>query len=160
MTDAKAIYQNLLDKVSEALLANDVEAFLIHSAIPHYIETETEKLLIATEQDVRDKFQIWSLTLRSKGVTDYARMCSEAAYVTPTRILGSHTSQFLHGPVVITPSFPSSLELGNHNGQWKVRRAIQQGAFVTWPDLLPRVSTNTGLHSSRQSTGGGRDVTA
>ncbi|MBO6601828.1 MAG: hypothetical protein JJ938_06740 [Roseicyclus sp.] len=139
MTDPRQIYQAVLDKLSRAIMSGDDALFLENIAAPHYVETASEKIVIATLDDARDKFHIWSLTLRSGGITDYLRTCEEARFEGPDRIIGLHGSRLMRGSEEAMPSFPSSLDLENIDGVWKVRRVIQHADYVTWPDLLPRV---------------------
>jgi len=99
------IYQGALNQVSAAVLAGDFAAFLTMFDMPYLMQTDTERLLAISGDDLFVEFHDLHQTLRSRGVTHYERVARKADYVARNRIEGWHyTHQIADGERVVPPT--------------------------------------------------------
>jgi hypothetical protein len=90
-----AIYQDALNVVSEAVLANDFPRYVAMIDFPYLIQTATANLVAASPADLQPTFETLSKGLKARGVTHYERVGRAADYVARDRIEGWHYTHIL-----------------------------------------------------------------
>jgi hypothetical protein len=97
------IYQGALNQVSAAVLAGDFAAFLTMFDMPYLLQTDTERLLATTGDDLFLAFQDLHQELKSRGVTHYERVARKADYVARNRIEGWHYTHLIADGARVAP---------------------------------------------------------
>lgn len=137
---ALTIYQEFLDEVSDALLANDVDRFLLRVFRPHLIVTETQEIRVDTDEEARRQFEGFANALASQGVDSYVRTAREARFTNDETLIGQHESYMSsHGKLVV-PRFANETRLVLQGGVWGSTETRHFARYVAWPDILPRPS--------------------
>lgn len=95
---ALRIYQDALNRVSEAVLAGDFDTYAAMIDLPYLIHTQTADLLVSTADALRPTFDALHVLLKEQGVTHYERVAREADYADRDRIEGWHYTHLIsHG---------------------------------------------------------------
>jgi beta-glucosidase/6-phospho-beta-glucosidase/beta-galactosidase len=136
--DALAIYQDVLDRTSEALIAGDATVFLRHIHLPHRIITENGEFEVPDMTTALRHFDGFASALSAQGVDSYVRSAKHAAFVEPGRILGRHVAHITSKGKLVTPAFENQMELELRGGIWGARFVRHHARFVAYPDILPR----------------------
>ncbi|MEM7724625.1 MAG: hypothetical protein AAF376_20005 [Pseudomonadota bacterium] len=136
-TDALTIYQDLLDKLSDAFISGEEDQFLPHIIYPHSITTETGVIHVPNRTSARMHFHKMSEALRAQGITHYVRSAKTAAFDGPDVILGTHTTRLLRNAIEAVPPFQNEMRLERENGVWGVRNSRHMAPYLSWPELLP-----------------------
>ena len=98
------IYQAALNRVSEAVLAGDFDAYAAMIDLPYLVHTATADLLVSTREDLHPTFEALAQGLRDRGVTHYERVARAADYVARDRIEGwHHTHVLIDGEPLVYP---------------------------------------------------------
>lgn len=156
VADPLAIYQTMLDFVSDAVLRGDVGQYLAALVTPYTIHTETRRFDLTTTEALRATTLGVSERLRQQGVTDYIRLAREAAYATRHRIVGTHYTHILRGAERIAHPYVASQTLVADGAVWRfceARYAIANDALPfafpvagRQPDRLPFHPATAGRH--------------
>lgn len=117
---ARGIYQQLLDDIGAAVLANDFEAYRSHILFPHTLETATLKTVINTAEELRFFFGGMCTHLESRTIRDFNRFCTAADYIDETTINGKHDTRLLSEKMQIVERYTSLSTLKLVEGQWRV----------------------------------------
>jgi hypothetical protein len=84
--NALALYQAALDAVSDAVLAGDFAAYAAMIDLPYLVRTETARLVVTAQADLRPTFDALHGGLRARGVQHYKRLAREAVFARAGRI--------------------------------------------------------------------------
>lgn len=144
---AQRIYQDVLNQINDAILSDDFDLLLQHVALPHILVTSTARLVLDTEQELREMFTALVHSIQSLGLTSYRRTAHECNFVGDTVIHGHHTSHFIRDGSMVFPSYPSMCKLELRGGHWMVVEAQNAIENNTWPILVPQVSEAIGTES-------------
>ena len=90
-----AIYQTALNRVSEAILAGDFDAYAVMIDLPYLVHTATADLLLTKLADLRPTFDTLFQGLKARGITHYERVARAADYADCDRIEGWHHTHIL-----------------------------------------------------------------
>ncbi len=136
--DARAIYQDFLDQMSEALVSGDADAFLHHIHLPHRIITEDGVFEINDMTTARRHFDGFAGALRAQGVDAYVRVAKSAVFTDANRILGRHVADITSAGKRVVAPFENEMEIDRRDGVWGASVVRHHVRFVAWPDILPR----------------------
>lgn len=142
MVDPLAIYQTMLDFVSDAVLRGDVAQYLAAIALPYTIHTETRRFDLATIDAMTATLLCVSGAFRRQGVTDYLRLGREANYVTRRQIVGAHYTHIMRGDERIAPPYIASQTLVFDGSVWRFSAARYAIANDMLPFTFPRAGTD------------------
>ncbi|OAN70314.1 hypothetical protein A8B78_20795 [Jannaschia sp. EhC01] len=135
---AMAIYQDFLDEMSAALLEHDAEAFARRIFLPHFIQTETDRIELETTDEILANFHGFANALAAQKVDSYIRLARRATFETDARIVGEHESFMTSGGTLVVPKFANTSVLELKDGIWGSTNTRHLARFVSWPDILPR----------------------
>jgi hypothetical protein len=136
--DALAIYQDFLDRTSEALLTGDAAGFLHRIHLPHRIITENGVFDIPDMATALRHFDGFASAIKAQGADSYVRTAKHAAFVAPDRIVGRHVAHITSAGKLVTPAFENEMELELRGGIWGASFVRHHARFVAYPDILPR----------------------
>jgi hypothetical protein len=127
------IYQDALNRVSEAVLAGDFDAYAAMIDLPYLIHTETANLLVTTREDLRPTFDALHSALRDHGVTHYERVGREADYADRDRIAGWHHTHLISNGVRLNWPHVSRHVLVRRGDEWLFSEAEYAIKADRWP---------------------------
>jgi hypothetical protein len=134
--EATHIYQNLLDKLTQALLTRDRAAWVEGIAIPHQLTTADGKLVHETVREVEIGFADYVGALARLGVTRMHRSCDIAQETEPGRITGFHTTEMFRSGGEALPTYSVGWTLlKGREGNWKVAKADSALSADQWQDI-------------------------
>ena len=113
-----AIYQDFLDRTSDALVSGDAEGFLRHVHLRHQIVTENGIIEVADMTAALKHFDGFFGALRAAGADSYVRTAQSAEFVSPDRIIGRHIAHITAGGKLVTPAYRE------RNGDREARRRL------------------------------------
>ena len=144
-SDAMAIYQRLLDTISTALLAQDVETIRAHVKLPYVRRTLTAEAIVETEEDLAQGMLAYARSLTNLGVNSYISLASEAEFLSPHYIQGFHVTHALKNATRVIRSFSNRCIIQNDRGVWKLMEHDSALKSTTWPFnmlLVPRLDAD------------------
>lgn len=142
---ALRIYQTALNRVSEAVLAGEFDAYAAMIDLPYLVHTETARLLVSSVEDLRPTFQALHDTLRAQGVTHYERVARAAEHVDRDRIEGSHHTHLIsHGERLNWPHL-SRQTLVRRGTVWRFSEAHYAMQANRWPITREALESQFGL---------------
>jgi len=117
---AKAIYQDHVNTTAAALLADDLATFKARTQLPLRITTETDIIVINTEDELKAKFDFFVGHYRNRGLTDLVRVVKEAYFYDDNDIRGIHESNWMCNDRRLITPYPNRLRLlRDADGQWR-----------------------------------------
>lgn len=139
------LYQQALNRVSEAVLAGDFDRYADQIDLPYLIQTETAQLLVATREELRPTFLALHETLVAQGVTHYERVARTADHVDRDRIEGwHHTHLIAHGERLNLPH-SSRHAIVRRGDRWLFSEAQYRIKADTWPVTRAVIEEQFGL---------------
>lgn len=117
---AMTIYQRHVDTVAAALLSNDFPMFRDRVQLPLQITTETEVVVIETENHLQTVFENVAASYKARAVDDLVRTVRDAHFYSENEIRGLHESDWIQsGQRLVTP-YPNRLRMVRDiDGQWR-----------------------------------------
>jgi hypothetical protein len=131
--DAAKIFQDYLDEVSKAVMADDWEAYRDGICLPCHIISHDESKVVETEDDLRAGFDLFRDTLRAQQVTDYIRLMESAARLDQALISGKYVTHLLSGGRRVMPPFKSQMTLRLMGNRWRAASVSNALANSHWP---------------------------
>ena len=131
--DPRTIFQDLLDRVSEAGAGGRVETMLPFFSLPYLHEALDAKIMLETQDDLRVGLSAFYETLRAKGVTQMIRLCSQADYLSPNYIDGQYVTHLLHNSRPIVRSYTNRAVIRRTDDGWKLAQTINGFSHKIWP---------------------------
>lgn len=145
MTEARDIYQEVLDVLSRAILAGDGDTVLRLIPLPHAVRTMSGQIRIETAAEMIATVEGMQASLKGNGATDYIRIVDHAEFTGTDEITGEHTSHILRGGVRLVPPYRNQLTLRRaEDGTWQVSATSEVVADTRWPILLPNARRGDG----------------
>jgi hypothetical protein len=138
MSEAMAIYQDLLDRMGEALVTGEVTAFMRHIFLPCRLETDSASFLIETEAQACRHFNGFHEALKSQGTDAYTRIAKSAGFDGPDVIRGRHETIITAGGKLVAPRFDNEMTILRRGDIWGTDWVRHHTRYVSWPDVLPR----------------------
>jgi len=136
---ARKIYQQVLDELTEGVVSCNYDLIRPRLALPHLMVTSTARLVAETEEEMREVFMTFAMSLRQLGITEYTRIAHECEFVSENVISGHHTSHFAKDGAEIFAPYPSMCLLEKRGGVWMLTEAQNAIDNSHWPILLPDV---------------------
>ena len=130
---AAEIYQDVMDQLSKAVLANDVDAICDRVHLPHTRRTLTAEIVLETQADLEDSARAYAEGLLSQGMDGYVILTSFAEYLIDDYIVGEHVTHALRGATRLFPSFTSRAVLFRADGHWAVSEIDVRSTSPAWP---------------------------
>jgi hypothetical protein len=128
-----SIYQDALDLVSQAILADNFAEYSAMIDFPYLICTLQENFLLQRPQDLEPTFRSLSGTLRKRGATDYIRIARSAELVRRDRIEGWHNTNIIVGDERIMAPWAARQALVLRDGIWR----FSEAHYPFFADQLP-----------------------
>jgi len=136
---AKTIFQEVVDKVSAAVLAYDEAALCEIIALPTRMTTQNAETVFETPED-------WlALTLRvhrglqSLGVNHHMRLVQRASFLSENYIEGFYDTHSLRNAVPMAPSYANRATLSKVDGVWKFGMMDAEISNTRFPFTTPRL---------------------
>lgn len=117
---ARAIYQDLLDRISAAYFAGDWPYFSKVIAVPHRMTTFDGEYEITDTEQLHRMFTSMQDRIVGHGITNFARICEAAVFHGPDEIEGMHMSHLLRHGTYVNEPFPSKSILRRSANGWQV----------------------------------------
>lgn len=136
------IYQEKLDCVSRAIMANDFPAYIANIALPYLIHTNRATFTLMQDEDFLDTFHNMHTGLVERGVTHYERVGREARYVGRDRIEGLHYTHMMAGEERTTAPHASRMVLVRTAVGWRFSEARYPIENDSWPFRFLQVGQN------------------
>jgi hypothetical protein len=136
------IYQNVLDRLSDAALHGDTDVFRRHICLPFTVTTQSGTFVTRTCEDLFASFQVFTEMLKSQGTTDYIRLAREATDVGPGLIEGVHYTHALRDGFRVIAPYASRMVIRREQDVWRVTEATHALANP-WPLGLPQVTASS-----------------
>lgn len=138
---AKEIFQEVLDRLSAAVLDHDKSMLRDVIVLPTSMTTHNAEIVFETEED-------WfSFTLRihrglhSVGVNHYIRLVQNASFLSENYIEGIYDTHSLRNAVPMAPSYANRSALSRIDGVWKLSMMEAALSNNRFPFTLPRLET-------------------
>lgn len=139
-TDALNFYQYLLDRMSDAVMAGDVNSIVAQTKLPCAWKTLASQTILETEEELRGGMIQYCSELAGMGLNNLTRLASRAEYLSPGYIAGWHVTHLLRRDATpIYPTYLASSVYHLENGEW---RMVESGARLSspaWPIKMVRV---------------------
>lgn len=113
-----SIYQDALNRVSEAVLAGDFGAYAAMIDLPYLVHTESADLLMTAVNDLRPTFDALHAALKHQSVTHYERVAREADYADRDRIEGWHHTHLISNGERLNLPHKSRHALVRRGSEW------------------------------------------
>ncbi|MEP5760583.1 MAG: hypothetical protein ABJ327_14975 [Litoreibacter sp.] len=118
---SKEVAQYLLEQTGNAIMAGDFDTYLKSIYLPHVMETFHGRQVIETSEDARRVFEAMCTYLKSRGITQMVRHCSEACYQDNGTIASTHETRLLtENNILAQMPYLGLATLFCENGRWKV----------------------------------------
>ena len=136
--EAKAIYQNLLDIIGQAIECADFDSYAPHFSLPHRMVAPENSVIIRDQNHLRTLFDGMIDTLRRQSVKGLTRACTIAEFVDAETIRGSHDTWLLNEAAQIKQSYVALSTLRLIDGHWMVSDSQYDSASAALPDEITR----------------------
>ncbi|QUJ75468.1 hypothetical protein KDD17_10835 [Sulfitobacter albidus] len=117
---AMAIYQDLLDRISDSYKRRDFSAFAQMVAVPHAVRSFGPTAWIEDRTQLRALFDDICTHQAANAITDYDRHCLAARFTAEDTIDGTHETRMLRGAQIAQDPYPVRSVLRRINGVWWV----------------------------------------
>lgn len=131
------LFQAILDRISAAFLAGDVEGWLKSTSLPYHMITRQGVDTFSTEDEVRRDFEIYRQEFQIHGVTDIIREVKTAELIDGDQMVGTYRTHILRGANHIVPPWDASMTLRRENGLWRVTTIMRAIGHLNWSALNP-----------------------
>lgn len=120
MDEARAIYQGVLDAISQAMWSGDDAGVLAHLALPNRMGARDDMRLFETPDTLLDTVRRFRQGLVAMGVRDFHRICNKADFdpANAERITGNHTTHLLAGGTYVLEPILNEMTLIRRGGKW------------------------------------------
>lgn len=132
-SDALAIYQDVLDILSEATVALDAERLHTYVGMPCAWKTLRAQTIVDTRDELEAGIISYGQYLKSNGINQFIRLGSKAEYLNEDYIEGWHVTHHLQNATPIIPPYLSRSVLHRTDGLWKVVEIESRLDSPAWP---------------------------
>ncbi len=130
--------QALLDEVAGAVMADDLERYLAHTAVPFVIVTRTKTFVLENREKLVHGFRSAVSMYRTLMVTDLIRLVkSERKIGSRLLSISFQTHVMRHGARVVAPFDSEAIARRDGDG-WKVAMLSDSLTNEEWPIVVPR----------------------
>ncbi|MGB3245008.1 MAG: hypothetical protein WBB25_10765 [Sulfitobacter sp.] len=117
---AKAIYQDLLDRITTSYWDNDFDGLTKMIRVPHKVSSFGPVVPINTRSDLRGLFDNIRGYLLKNAITQYHRACLAAQFNSADEIEGMHETRLLVGAQLFEDPYPVKSVLRRIDDVWWV----------------------------------------
>jgi hypothetical protein len=135
--DALRIYQESLDTLSRAVMSLDLDGCAALYNLPVQVRTLTGEMVIETDKDLRDGYEVYAQSLIGQGATDLLWLASTARWISPDFIEGFHVTHILRKTMPLTEPYHSRVVMRLVGDTWKIDEIEIQVPKTQWPVMLP-----------------------
>lgn len=133
--NARAIYQQLLDTLSQAIMTQDETMWKQHIHLPHFMTTCDGKLVLESQADLDFSLQDYCQALHKLKITRLERTCDTARYINGEVIVGFHTTKMLTADGTAYPTYPVRWVMQLESGVWKVAKSDSALSAADWDNI-------------------------
>lgn len=136
---AVVLYQEALDVLSGAIMAEDTATLLARIKLPHLWRTTNHEVVVETPQDLIEGMITFGQAIKGLGATNLVRLVTDAEFLSENYIAGYHVTHTLHDAVPVVDSYANRMVLTKENGVWKMLEVESMLENPHWPIYIPRV---------------------
>ncbi|MEQ6201628.1 hypothetical protein ABMC88_01115 [Sulfitobacter sp. HNIBRBA2951] len=134
------IYQRLADRISDRLLAGDLDGCIACLQLPFSLATNGGATVYSEVEQLRAALDASYQSMRVRKITDHIRLVQEAQFVGPDKIIGTHTTNTLvNGLRDIAPYLSRMVLDRGRDAIWRVSSADHAIENTAFPVLRPAV---------------------
>jgi hypothetical protein len=138
---ASAIYQEVLDILSTAILAGDAPAYMARVPRPHPVETRAGTMVVETDAQMAALVHALHEGFAAVGATHYIRLATGARFTGPDEIEGAHRTNLLRNGTRLVPAYDNRMTLRRaSDGLWRVVSAWHDIENCRLPFSLPSLT--------------------
>ncbi len=132
-SEAVRIYQELLDTLSDAMMASDLATVRARIKLPFVRRTLASEVIIETAADMDRGTLAGAQSLLARGVNQFIRLASDAEFLSPHYIEGYHVTHLLRNAMRVAPSYSNRVVMQNDHGVWKLTELDSELENTEWP---------------------------
>ncbi|KHQ54299.1 MULTISPECIES: hypothetical protein [Mameliella] len=122
--EARRIFQDMLDRCGEAMLAGDMAGVLRWFTIPNTVESFEGRRVLGTVEETRDLFRTIMARQRELSITHMIRKVTHAEFRDADTIRATHETRYIHHGTVLSEAPHVGLSiLHRYPDCWKVHHA-------------------------------------
>lgn len=137
---AKAIYQALLDDLSEATLRYDPTVLRDAVQLPMLLTTMNEQFVIENAEDWLGSVKGFHQYMVSMGVNHFIRIAHKAEFLSENYIEGHHVTYIMRNAEKVVPDYENRTALTRVDGRWRVSTMDTSMENDRWPVVSPRIT--------------------
>lgn len=123
-TEARRIFQDMLDRCGEAMLAGDMPSLLRWFAVPNTVDSLEGRRVLHTENETRALFEAVIARQREQDITHMIRHVTHAEFKDADTIWATHETRYIfHGTVLSDRPHHAFSILHRYPDCWKVHLA-------------------------------------
>lgn len=142
MTAARDIYQDLLARLTKAVLDRDAAGFAALTRVPFVMKTMDGSITHRSTRAIIDRVAAYSDMLLELGIDGYLRSCDTAKFVSQQQISGYHTTRLCRNGEDVAAPYLTRMSLFRDYEAWKVGISDSSLHTADWP-LLRREEFDT-----------------
>lgn len=151
MRTARQIYQETLDGMTAAVLAQDPAAFAEFVDYPYKIRVMDGEIVCRDSSDVARVVDNFIGQLKQNDVTELVRVCDSARFLASDHIMGHHTSRVMSGDREVLSPYVTRLGLYlSKDGRWRANLSDTVLSSTDWK-LIPDWVNETAGDSFRKT---------
>ena len=116
---AHRIFQNWLDRVVHLVYADDYATWRTTMSCPVLVDSAAGPSAMATEDQLRAKFDQWRRLIVSQNVTQLIRTAHDVRAMSDDQIEGAYVFDLLSDGTQVMPRFISAAVLECEDGHWR-----------------------------------------
>lgn len=162
MNEALTIYQEHLDRVTQALWTGDDDAMANLLSLPNCMRTEDGEILLETPEAIIKAARDFRRFLDRSGAREYHRIAREARFhpTDANRIDGTHDTYILRGGQYVMEPYLNHQVLVREAGVWRgseIRAEVRNAhCTILSPDQLRQVTERKTTVAPRSDAQGDR----
>jgi hypothetical protein len=148
-----AIYQSFINRMTQANVADDKEAYLALCELPMWMHMDETDRLIEDKEGIYDFCDAVTKLLQGYQIEDFLRIADHAEFISANEICGYHTAHFLRGGEAAVDPIKSRLILRRTGTRWRlhsVTNSVKYGEH-TFSDPVPTKDLKTLLDIQKRT---------
>lgn len=141
-----ALYQTFLDRLTDATLSKDFDAYIALCGLPYTSHIDAEDTLLRTPEDVRPFFDMTVDMITSGKADDFQRRASQAEFLGSDLICGYHTSHFIKDGTAALAPIKSRMILKRRGVTWALKSVTNALSNAAYPYRAPEPSEALPTH--------------
>lgn len=137
--------QELMERISNAFIQNDVQQWLDCVELPFTLISRTGPERFETEADIRADFDAYQRDITENGITDIFRTALSTQAVGPDQMIGIYRTHILRGAEQAVPAWQAAITLRKRQGVWRATSVLRAIGHQNWSaasaDDIQNIST-------------------